>query len=218
MELSFTCLDKSWGLQEVEAPRVSRWRWRDCQPYAPANFILPPPHSQDISPILISVRGWVDHRAISVAGRNRIRDLPACTTVPQTTVPLRIPSSVKKPLKLYFILPETCTHLYCRTRCHILRWSYRLLLNVGKYSLRNEPRLGAGVSGAVQGTAGYRWEYRTYIVERDSAVGIVTCYGPDAPGSNPGEGETFRIRLEWPWGSSILLYFRYRGFFHSPVL
>ena len=47
---------------------------------------------------------------------------------------------------------------------------------------------------------------------RDSSVGIVTSYGLDGPGSNPGEGEISRTRPDWPWGPPSLLYNGYRVF------
>ena len=39
-----------------------------------------------------------------------------------------------------------------------------------------------------------------------SSVGIVTGYGMDGPGSNPGEGEIFRTCPDRPWGSPSFLY------------
>ena len=47
---------------------------------------------------------------------------------------------------------------------------------------------------------------------RDSSVGIVTRYGLVVRGSNPGEGEIFRIRPDRPWGLPSLLYNGYRVF------
>jgi len=68
MYYSFSCKNQSktipgqpWGFQEVEAPRISRQSAHEgdkvCQPYAPAAFT-------PILLVLISVRGWVDPKAI----------------------------------------------------------------------------------------------------------------------------------------------------------
>jgi hypothetical protein len=45
-----------------------------------------------------------------------------------------------------------------------------------------------------------------------SSVGIVTDYGLDGPGIESRWGEIFRIRPDRTWGSTHLLYSRYRVF------
>jgi hypothetical protein len=46
------------------------------------------------------------------------------------------------------------------------------------------------------------------VVDRNSAVGIVTRYGLDGPGSNPGWSKFFRTHPDGPWGPPSLLLSR----------
>jgi len=49
-------------------------------------------------------------------------------------------------------------------------------------------------------------------VGRGSSVGIVTRYGLDGVGSNPGTGEIFRTSPDRPWGPPSFLYVEYQVF------
>ena len=85
-------MDRHLGLQEVEASRISRQSAHEGGKvvFTPKNIPL----------VLISVRGGVDTKGHSAAGRiklmknssdtsgNRTRQLPGCSALPQLTAPL----------------------------------------------------------------------------------------------------------------------------------
>jgi hypothetical protein len=58
-----------------------------------------------------------------------------------------------------------------------------------------------GVTVYVKFNSTYNYQY----CGPGSSVGIVTDYGLDGPGSNPGGGEIFRTCPDQPWGPPGLL-------------
>jgi hypothetical protein len=116
---------KGWGCHIF---RQSAHRWRQgCQPYAPAAV-----YPRKI-PGIMSVRGWVDLRAIiRLVGLGKLKksnsfgtrtgDLPACSIVPQPTTLPRAPVVIINffefwRCRMIFFLPYILRLFSCPNRC-----------------------------------------------------------------------------------------------------